>query len=334
MTITRRWQSGFETNGTSIGGELTALDGATYSTTKKTGTYSLETSSSETPYVSIPATRQIRVGGHLKLQSGGASINPHFIGIRSSANPLVGVKEIAGAVSLALIIGVTQQDSFSFAVEAADFSHFGLDVKIDSSAGWAVLYINGIEQMRFEGNTGNEDINTVKFSSNGITCFDDVFIDDTTGQGAAAPVPDRRFYAVTPNAIGSYSQGTSSGSAASSHYMYVDDRPHNSDTDYIILDAVDQKETYNMTTVCPPTGFTFAAVIPFVYAKKTDAEVATELALLMRSSGSTDLEGSACNLGTSYGFQWERFTTAPSGGAWTQADIDGIEIGYQGEGTF
>jgi len=224
----------------------------------------------------------------------------------------------------------------------SDNIHIGLDVKIDLTSGWAVVYIDGIEVMRYEGDTGNADINTFrlgKLTGEGgnvpsYTYMDDIFVDDTTGQGAAAPVPDRRFYPITPNGAGAYNHGIGSDGNSVDNHLLVDDRPHNSDTDYVYMDTLDQKELNLMTTYTPPTGFTFAALIPFVYAKKTDAEVDTQLAPLLYTTSGSDLLGTAQALPTSYGWIWERFTTKPGGGAWDQAGINDVQVGFQGKGTF
>jgi len=340
MTITRLWQAGFESNGTSSHtGEFSAVTGGTVSSTyAKSGTYSFRTSITDHGDV-IVNTSQLRTGFHargFKLISN--SYPASIVACRTATANLVAFK-VKNTSTLALVIGTTEQVTFAFASPTTEFKHFGLDVKIDASAGWAVAYIDGIEVMRYEGNTGNAAIVNVRYGEatdgfgNDYTYYDDCLIDDTTGEAAAAPVPDRRFYPLTPNGNGTYSEGAGSDGNSTDNYLLVDDRPHNSDTDYVVLSAADQRETYAMTTATLPTGFTFAALIPYVYARKTDAEVATQLALLLRG-GSTDAEGTAQNLATSYAWLWERFTTKPGGGAWTQSDIDAIEAGYQGEGTF
>ena len=341
MTITRVWQAGLESNGmSSHTSEFSAISGTditTSSTYAKTGTYSMRINGADYADVAVPSTSQLRSGLHARGFTLLSNSNPaNILNFRSATAALVGIR-VKNDTTLALVIGATEQDTFAFASPTSEFAHFGLDVKLDASAGWAVAYINGVEVMRFEGNTGATPAINVRYgdttNSLAITYYDDLFIDDTSGEAAAAPVADRRFYAITPNGNGTYSEGVGSDGNSTDNYLLVDDRPHNSDTDYIILDAVDEKETYAMTTVTPPSGFTFAALIPFVYAKKTDAEVATKLAPLLRLSG-TDLEGAAVDMPTSYGWLWKRFTTKPGGGAWTQADIDAVEVGYQGEGIF
>ena len=340
MTITRIWQAGLESNGTnSHAGEFSAVtDGiATSSTYAKTGTYSMRINGSDYADVAVPSTSQLRSGLHVRGLTLLNNTSPaNILSFRSSTAALVGLR-VKNDTTLALMIGAVEQDTVAFASPTTEFSHFGLDAKLDASAGWAVVYINGVEVMRFEGNTGATPVVNVRYGDTTnvllLTYYDDLFIDDMSGETAAAPVADRRFYAITPTGNGTYSQGVGSDGNSTDNYLLVDDRPHNSDTDYIILDAADEKELYTSTTVTPPAGFIFAALIPFAYAKKTDAEVATKLAPLLRL-GSVDLEGTAQNLSTSYAMVWERFTAKPGGGVWIQTDIDAVEVGYQGEGAF
>jgi hypothetical protein len=336
MTITRLWQLGFESNGT---GSLAEFDnavgtGGTISATyAKTGTYSFRCSGGAYGEKNIPATRQVRLGVHVRTKYNGS--NTYLIALRSWAANLVSINQKDNN-NLSLIVGTTEYGTCAFAVEASDFKHIGLDVKIDSSAGWAVVYIDGVEAMRYEGNIGNADISLARLNTQGgdYQYFDDCFCDDTTSQGSYAPVPDRRFMPITPNGAGAYNHGIGSDGDSVNNYLLVDDRPHNSDTDYVYLDALDEKELNLMTTYAPPTGFTFAALIPFVYAKKTDAEVGTQLAPLLYTTSGSDLLGTAQNLPTSYTYLWGRFTTKPGGGAWDQAAIDDVQVGFQGKGTF
>jgi hypothetical protein len=265
------------------------------------------------------------------------SFPANIISFRSSTTVLVGI-QVKNNTSLALRIGATEQATFSLATPTTEFSHFGLDVKFDGSAGWAIVYLDGNEIMRFEGNTGTVQPTVVRFGDTtnplDFTYFDDMFIDDTTGEATFVPVPDRRFFsALTPNGNGNYVDGVGSDSNSVDNYLLVDDVPHNSDTDYVVLDALNEKESYAVTTLTLPANFEVAALIPFMYAKKTDAEVATQIKPMLRL-GSTDLEGDAKNLPTSYGLISHRFTTKPGGGVWAQADIDDVQIGYVGAGTF
>lgn len=342
MTITRLWQAGLESDGTNSHlGEFSSVSSSvnvtTSSTYAKSGTYSLRFPVGNDYATQLIGSSQARTGFHVRgLELITDLLPAYIVAFRTTAN-LVGIR-VKNSTTLALWVGATEQDTYAFATPTSDFNHFGLDVKVDATAGWAVAYIDGVEVMRFEGNTGSDAITSVRYGDaiNGFKAYtycDDLLIDDTTGETAAAPVPDRRFEPLTPNGNGTYSEGTGSDGNSTDNYLLVDDRPHNSDTDYIELDTADERELYTVTTTSPPAGFIFAALIPFAYAKKTDGAVATQLAPLLRL-GSVDLEGTAQNLSTSYAMVWERFAAKPGGGAWTQTDIDAVEVGYQGEGTF
>lgn len=334
MTITRIWQSGAEADATGADeAEFTRDDCATNTLHVKTGTYGFSGNYGE---VDVPATRQLRAAMHI-YPDGNVSGAPDLLSVKTGITTYLLSVRFKDTVTLALIVNGVEQDTCAFNSSGAIFSHIGLDVKIDNSAGWVVFYIDGAETLRFEGNTGNADISTVRFGSQAGTSLsiyrDDLYIDDLTGQGAATTCPDRRFYHLYPNGEGYYKEGLGSDGNNTNNYLLVDENPHTGDTDYVILDAADERETNQMTTITVPAGFTIAAVIPFFFGKKTDAEIDTQAAPLIRSGGA-DTEGTAQALGSSYSMHWERFTTKPGGGAWDQTALDGLEVGFQGEGTF
>ena len=345
MTITRIWQAGAESNGLqsnlyefhTIYGLSTLYPSTNY---VKTGTYSFLIDWDSWGLVNIPATRQIRTGFHFIIPDTAPSAGNSLLLTHDALGNVLFTVYFVNASTIGIWTPSANRDSASFTISKISFVHMGIDVKIDPTNGWIVVYLDGIEMLRFEGNTGNADIISTTYGNRGgiyepaRKYYDDLFIDDTTGQGAAAPVPDRRFYPITPNGAGAYNHGIGSDGNSVNNHLLVDERPHNSDTDYVYLKALDEKELNLMTTYTPPTGFTFAALIPFVYAKKTDAEVGTQLAPLLYTTSGSDLLGTAQNLPTSYGYLWERFTTKPGGGAWDQAGIDDVQVGFQGKGTF
>ena len=273
MTITRRWQAGLESDTTnSATAEFTLNSGAGVSSTcAKTGTYSLRLILSQYVEQNIIPTRQARTGFHMRSTGTMATSHPYIASARSASGALVGLWFV-DSNTLGLVANNTQVATYAFTSTMTGFKHIGLDCNVDSSSGWAYVYIDGIQVLSYTGDTGSNNITKLRYgpSSKGsfdnFVYYDDMFIDDTTGQGAAAVVPDRRFYPTTPNDNGNYSQGVGSDGNSASNNLLVDDRPHNSDTDYIVLSNADEKETYAQTTACPPSGFTFAAVIPYVYA--------------------------------------------------------------------
>lgn len=342
MTITRRWQAGFESNGSASESEFDSYttEVAASTTYVKTGTYCVRcygANGARYGTVNVSATRQVRIGFHHYVANTPTWLPTRLLVVRSASAELFSIGyQNANGQNLELLIAGTQQDTLTGYSPSIAWRHIGIDAKIDSSAGWVNVYIDGVLEMSFSGNTGNADIEVIRFGADTgrvTNYYDDCFVDDTAGESAAATVPDYRFEFITPNGNGNYSQTTGSDGNSTDNYLLVDDVPHNSDTDYCQADTLDERDTYAMTTVTIPTGWSVAALIPVVYAKKSDAGTDTEIALTTRYS-STNGDGTAQNLPTSYGYLWERFTTKPGGGAWDQSAIDGVEVGWIGKGTF
>jgi hypothetical protein len=222
--------------------------------------------------------------------------------------------------------------------------HIGIDLKVDSSTGWCSVYQDGVALITFTGNTGNANIGRVilhycgagagQYWANGWV--DDYVIEDTTGQGGPDSVPDRRIYTLYPNGAGTYAEGKAKGGGASS-YTNVDDG-YRSDVDstYNYADALDQRETYALTTFTVPAGATIAAVQAKVHALKSDAGKATQIAILTRGGSSlTDNEDAAQNLaGDWLLYSGDIEVLDPHGDAWASAQIDSLQAGFRGKGTF
>lgn len=339
MTITRVWQSGFET-----GNHEAIYMGGTpgcYTTYAKTGTYALRLRHinvyGDGIRVAIPATRQVRTGFFL-LNEG----NPY------TGSDMVCLKDVSGnkLVSLywggygsegnliKLYVGGTSRDTEA-AEEYYTWIHIGIDVKIDSSSGWAKVYKNGTEILSYTGNTGNADIiNLVSWEApaNGATYwFDNWYIDDTTSEAAAAVVPVKYFYYLTPGSGSpSYNQWDGSDGNSTDNYALIDEVPP-STTDYITTATTDELDSSQMSTFTLAANQTIEALIPIVYVKRNST---TELLAVGTRYSSTDALSADKTPTTAYSYLWERQTTKPGGGAWDQTSMDGVEVLVKSEGTY
>lgn len=214
------------------------------------------------------------------------------------------------------------------------YHHIGVDLKIHASAGWCYLYRDGSQIVAFNGiaNQGGSTFNRLHLGAfGGIgaawtsgTIVDDIYWDDTTGESAPTAPPDYRLEFISPNGNGNYATWTGSDGNSTDNYLLVDELPHNSDTDYVVKTTAG-KDSYAMTTVTLPAGWAIAEVIPMAVARKTDALGTLGLKLGTRES-STDSMGSTQALGTSYTLYKQRQATKPSGGNWSQASLDAVEV--------
>jgi len=241
---------------------------------------------------------------------------------------------------LFLRVGGSEKDRDNALFAPSAWYHIGLDVKIDSSAGWVKLYVDGTEKLTFAGNTGNSDIEAIRIGTNDAGYgtdwyFDDIYVDDLAGEGAAAVVPDLRFEFLTPDGNGNYADWDGSDGNQVDNFEQVDEQPHDSDTTYNEAQAADEQDSYTLTTHAVTAGWQINAVIPTAVAKKTNAGVGTLLQMFLRVGSDDDLgDAGEQALGTSYSLVWDRHIVAPDAGAWTQADLDALEVGIEGEGAF
>lgn len=332
MAITRVFQAGLETGSikefTSWAGGITPTVSTSYAST---GTYSLicgSGSSTQKGYIiqSIPATRQLRLGCY---ETGWSSSTRHMLSIRHAAGALVEL-QVHNDGHLDLYVGGLQ-DSISTFFSA--MKHIGIDMKVHSSAGWVNVYLDGILQLSFAGNTG--DLDAVSFwlgkagpSSHNFTSYwDDVYVDDTTGESGPVPVPFRKFYYIVPNGVGNYTQWTPS---AGNNWDCVEEIPP-SEAEYVDAIVPDKIDSYAMSTFTLAANEVIEAMTPIAYVKRDGAT--EEIALGTRLS-STDLVGSDQIPVASYDYLLERQVAKPGGGDWDQSALDAVEALIKSRGTY
>ena len=340
MSIIRRWQCGFESRSSKefTGGIFSSV------ASPRSGAYSNDirlyhgTPTNRYFYQDVPATRQIRAAYAGYKENLGTS-DGNFLVVRAAAANLIEVNLVSATDDLELVVDGVQKDvTIDSPVLATTWQHFGLDCKIDNAAGWAYVYLNGVEILSFDGNTGNSDVESVRFGSpdsaiTGAGSFyvDDCYIDDTTGEGSSAVCPLLRFEWIYPDTTGNYDQWIGSDGNNVDNYLLVDERPPGT-ADYVEEDTVDEFDSYAMTTYALGAGEQIDAVIPIVYAQRYGAN--EEIALGTRFSGA-DVIGSDQDPGFgAWSHLLERQTAKPGGGAWTQAALDAVEVVIKSRGTF
>lgn len=337
MAITRVWQGGLEEGSIGVFGVTSGLQ---ITTTSKTGTYAMV---NDLYYgngygdILIPNTRQVRVGQFTRWDhTNTRNVYNRVLTLRSGSSELVSVRIDFPSQYIQLWVGGASVDTANYPVSSGEWHHIGLDVKIDSSSGWGKVYVDGVEQLSTSGNTGNADI--VKFRVGleivdwgGYVHTDDVYLDDTTGEGSAAVCPILRFYPLTMDGNGNYAQWDGSDGNSTDNYLLVDERPPNDWTDYVQTTVTDEYDSYTMTGITLGTGQTVNAVIPTAYAIRTGST--EQIALGTRLSG-TDSIGSDQTPELSWIFLSERQTTKPGGGSWSESDVNGAELVIKSRGTY
>jgi hypothetical protein len=354
MTITRQWQTGWELNSfySECDERLGVASNLSISSTSfKTGTYSLRIGGTEdydaSAVKNFTSTYQLRVGIHVRT--------PEMTAINNKVRVLT--IQTAGGTDLLHMYVDGESNYVYFYVKNGTtavgnlipimidtYYHWGIDIKIDGSVGWCYIYKDGILVASFSGDTGTDQMERILFGSypefqnndwksGYYAYYDDITIDDTTGEGSAAIIPDHRYEFVIPNGDGNYSQMTGSDGNQINNYLLVDEIPPNDDTDFVRAGSTSLTDSYALADYTLPKNAEIKAVIPIAVSKKTSAED-IKLALGTRLS-STDLIGTSQVLPTSYALaKWERQTTKPGGGAWTESDVDSAEIVIESDGTY
>jgi hypothetical protein len=331
MTINRLWQSGAETG--SLDESPLSVSSTTVSATYKyTGNYGFGIHTKDTSYIRITppsSTRRIRlVGFWHPLSYGRGDITGAFE--TRAGGTINGMRQNSG--NLYIWANGSSQGSIA---RANEWQHIGVDIYVHSSAGWVYIYRNGQLILSFDGNTGNADITDVSFggrTTNAATgqvwqAYDDLYVDDITGESVPVPAPIRKFYYFTPNAAGNYTQWTPS---SGSNYQTVDEVPPG-DSDYVTASGTDFYDSYNMTSRLLNPNETAMAMIPIVRARRYD--VTEQIGVGTRYSG-TDVVASGQALSTGFDYYWDRQETPPGGGSWDNTTISGIETVIKSAGTF
>lgn len=343
MTVTRLWHAGCESSGASSAVEFSALNGgATISNTwARSGSYSLRCTNAYGCYglVNLPVgVRQIRAGFYMK-SAGQSSGTPYLFVVSSATGRLMGLKIVSGEARVTLEVGGSNQGTTANYFPDGDGHHWGVDVKVHSTAGWVRVYRDGVEVLAFSGNTGDADIAAVKFGNDAAaylaqyTYYDDMYIDVSNAAEPTAP-PAYRFLWAAANGNGSHSDWMRSDGDQVDNYALVDEAVQNGDTDYVYASAAALVDSYAMGDVTVPPGYVCTAVCPYPIARKTGAGN-VQLAAFVRS-GSATATGTAVGLDTSYAPKlFTRFEVDPAtGAAWTQGGLNGMECGFVSAGTF
>lgn len=348
MTFTRIWQAGGELQHINECDEdvTYGASSSTISSTKaKTGAYS---------YTNAPNTRgrgkafasvsQIRAGVFVNHNSttgvGGATRWAIIMCVKSSVDLFVGWNNSTN--TLDLVSGTTVLDSID--VASAGFSttntwyHIGVTCFANSSTGWMSVYLDGAQILTYSGNTGTGITGCYfggRTSSSGgqwatSAYFDDFYVDSASSETDAAP-HSYRFLWSAVSGEGTSAAWTATG--ATPNYACVDDGVPNDDTDYVSAASSGLIDYYATANVTVPSGYVVNAVIAAAWAKKTDAGTDSEIKLGARLSGS-DTTNTAQDLPTAYGPVFERHTTKPGGGSWTETDVNNAELMIESAGTF
>jgi hypothetical protein len=225
------------------------------------------------------------------------------------------------------------------------YFHLSVEIVIHPSTGSVKLAVNGVTMIdsgpvlntRYTANTQWNGIrvggeNTTGGGSTSSYCYvDDIIIGD--GVGGTTLFPDLNIDAHFPNADGTSSMSTPSGSPPGTRYDNVNEAiPNTAPDDYNTLAAVNDKDTFGMQNLAIP-GSSIHAVQTLLYAKKTDSGLATMKPVIR--SGGNEHDGTEVGLSTSLNYYRQVFEQNPIAGGpatpgpWTETDFNAAEFGYK-----
>lgn len=201
-----------------------------------------------------------------------------------------------------------------------------LGVLASSTAGVIIVRVNGEEVLNLTGQNTRTTITQFSIAGSGggtATWYDDFYASTDSGGGVSF-ASDLRVYTLYPNGVGNYSQWTSSTGGA--NYTCVDETLANV-TDWNTGSVANDIDTFTFTN----TAFTgpVRAVQLVMYADQPGAGV-NSFRGVCRIGGVDYFSSNTESTSTTTLFHRFVWTINPATGvAWTTADIDAAEFGYQ-----
>lgn len=358
-TVTRIAQAGFETrywDEYSIRSFNPVYTNVT-SSSPKTGSYALAIRSDGFHRYGgwdVPSASHVRVGLHFMsvgdIAGSGVGVSPcpYLIRFDDPSGNKVGGIRISGERILFIDVNGSQVATGSTFINVANsidnYLHVGVDFLV-STSGWAALYIDGVLEALYEGNTsgGGSTIGRVYApyipinSTPDWIYLDDVIVDQVDGASAYSAPPDRRLIPIPASTTGASSNWDVIG--ASVNVEAVDDWTSGSaddDATYVstsVAETVDFYYGQEITASTIAASNTIEALIVQARALKTDAAASTQLRLAVRRGQGASSLSPGKDLPSSWGVVWHRFTSDPSTGApWADyVAINETEMGIEGE---
>lgn len=205
--------------------------------------------------------------------------------------------------------------------------YFEIYWNIHASTGRCIVKRNGTTEIDFTGNTyagtGNAYVNHVLLTSgetgNSSQSFDDMYISDSEFLG------DFRAVRLTPESAGDSTAWTPNTGA---NYAAVDELTTDGDTTYVSTSTNNAVDLYNLNS--PTHGGTSILGVHTRYTVRHQG-TNTNFAPVHKTSGGTEQVGTTIPVTSgSYAIKNVLQTTNPQTAvAWTQGDIDGLQIGMK-----
>jgi len=167
----------------------------------------------------------------------------------------------------------------------------------------------------------------------GITYYDDIAINDTTGTRNNSWIGAGAIIALRPDAVGDYSEFTPTPGAGESNYADVDESPPDEDTSYVEATSLAVQDLYYLEDL-GDAGYTDLSAINCVCLHsrvKLPAAGSGSLTFMYKYKAIMLVDLSTIALASSdYAYFQENLDEDPvTGGPWVCSDIDQSQFGYR-----
>jgi hypothetical protein len=198
---------------------------------------------------------------------------------------------------------------------------------IHASTGTCTVKRDGATDINFTGNTyagtGGAYVNTIGIGSGNyygaVTYYDDMYISDSEFLG------NFRTVRLTPSTAGDSTQWTPN---TGTNVAAVDDTATDSDTTYVATSTTDSIDLYNLPS--PTHGGTTILGVDVRYDYRKEVSDTNFAPVFKTASGTVQVGTTIPVTSASYVVRNVLQTTNPETGlAWTQGEIDGLQIGMK-----
>lgn len=318
MAFSMDFGTGFEMGDTDI---LDAQYKAYVNATAHTGSYSIGPNDNGYAEFNVDGSpSELYIGVWCKR-----STSQMYIYIRTSDGNVSLRLDTSNGVWDAYVDGVKVDDG-AYVITPTNWHHVQIHIDIANAGGTFETKIDGVDDISFTGDTQpgtSTAIVAVRMSVSGTG--QNSFYDDFCFGSGGWP-GDIRFDPLFPDGDTATINWDGSDGDQVNNYALIDEVPP-SDADYVESQADGEQDKYDIED-WDDANKTPVAVILWARAKKDEA--AAHLLKLILDDGTEDVDAGH-NLQTSFDYVHRLDETKPSGGAWTDADIDGLEVGIESE---
>lgn len=350
--MARIWMSGFEAGSINVLSNVSGV-GTNFNvktTNPRTGAYSLYSGgTSGSGMITLPAQPAeiyFRVAVYATGNSGGSYLFRPFLIMWGASGAHLVLSLNPTTSRLEIIPGMPTWSSMPAALAAASVPlsnnawtcleyhiliHDTLGVVQVKQDGVMVIDLVGTAEQPVDTLRGGGGITSLQFAS--VTAspyvyrlygyFDDIAINDTTGEINNSWPGRGGIYPMIPSGAGALTQFTPD---SGDNHARVSDVPPDDDTSYVESAVLDTSDLYATAGVTPTDG-TVSAVQWLARAKLTDSGEGN-LRRLVRHDG-VNYAGDDQGLDTSYRYLSEIMEKAPDETEWTLSKVNALEIGQQ-----